>query len=402
MLDPGGYMESVLGGSQRVAHVLIVVVGSSRGAVVMKQLAGFMSEADALRSQLGLTFRIVDVPHVAQIVHEAVAHMPDVLVVLPNWKDTPEQVIAAFRAVFERHVRPLVVFMDTYDPTSSPHFGVLPFVDRYLKRSLLVDLSGYQREYQGGQVLSHHAATVLGVDLKGWHFGSALPLEHAHKLRSCWNFGIGSDFAMLLRRSIQFAPRWSRRIFDLNCRIGLSSAEASEETWYKASRLDAARVLKSMHRYRCTGDTRIGRRRYLFELLQSKIVFSPFGWGEVCFRDYEAVCAGCLLIKPDMSHLATSPNIFRPHETYIPVSWDYHNLARTVDDALANPERSANIAQHAREVMQKYYQERGFVQDLAQSLQGLCSMPDNQIATSSASHLSNDSLGTHPEAATTS
>ena len=30
---------------------------------------------------------------------------------------------------------------------------------------------------------------------------------------------------------------------------------------------------------------------------------SPFGFGEICYRDFEAMLNGACLIKPDVSHL---------------------------------------------------------------------------------------------------
>ena len=30
---------------------------------------------------------------------------------------------------------------------------------------------------------------------------------------------------------------------------------------------------------------------------------SPFGWGEICFRDFESIILGKLLIKPNCDHI---------------------------------------------------------------------------------------------------
>ena len=51
------------------------------------------------------------------------------------------------------------------------------------------------------------------------------------------------------------------------------------------------------------------------ELAQCGICFSPFGYGEVCWRDDEAVYSGALLINPGMSHMVTEPDVFVPGET---------------------------------------------------------------------------------------
>ena len=37
----------------------------------------------------------------------------------------------------------------------------------------------------------------------------------------------------------------------------------------------------------------------------SKISFSPFGWGELGVRDYEIILGGSLLVKPRMDHMQT-------------------------------------------------------------------------------------------------
>lgn len=90
--------------------------------------------------------------------------------------------------------------------------------------------------------------------------------------------------------------------------------------------------------------------------------FSPFGYGEVCWRDYEAVMCGALLIKPDMSHVETYPDIFRPHETYVPIRWDFSDLEEKVNYFLDNePERNA-ITQNAYSSLRNYFACDGFPQ----------------------------------------
>ena len=40
----------------------------------------------------------------------------------------------------------------------------------------------------------------------------------------------------------------------------------------------------------------------------SKIGLSPYGQGEICYRDVELMQFGTLMIKPDMSKIHTIPN----------------------------------------------------------------------------------------------
>ena len=54
-------------------------------------------------------------------------------------------------------------------------------------------------------------------------------------------------------------------------------------------------------------------------------MLSPFGWGEICYRDFEASLGGNLLLKPSMDHIDTWPNIYR-EDCYLKLDWDFSNL----------------------------------------------------------------------------
>jgi Glycosyl transferases group 1 len=104
---------------------------------------------------------------------------------------------------------------------------------------------------------------------------------------------------------------------------------------------------------------------YVRELRSSKTCFSPFGYGEICWRDIEAFAYGAVLIKPDMSHLETCPDIYVPGVTYLPVNWDFSNLQEVVDMALASPDLCRSIAQEAHRRITQYLQTARFVQDMS-------------------------------------
>jgi hypothetical protein len=93
----------------------------------------------------------------------------------------------------------------------------------------------------------------------------------------------------------------------------------------------------------------VSQKQYNREIAHSKIILSPFGWGELCFRDFEAVLSGALLLKPDMSHLETWPDVFSPGETYVPFSWDAEDLVEKGEYYLANEAERRRIAGNAWE-----------------------------------------------------
>ena len=76
------------------------------------------------------------------------------------------------------------------------------------------------------------------------------------------------------------------------------------------------------------------RRRFLAELRAAKLCFSPFGYGEICWRDIEAIACGAVLVKPDMAHLITRPDLYEDGVTYVACRWDYADLAEAMGAAV--------------------------------------------------------------------
>ena len=64
---------------------------------------------------------------------------------------------------------------------------------------------------------------------------------------------------------------------------------------------------------------------YLGEMYKYSSFISPFGWGEICFRDFESIILGKMLIKPNCDHIITWPNIYQD-DMYVPIDWEASNL----------------------------------------------------------------------------
>jgi len=77
-------------------------------------------------------------------------------------------------------------------------------------------------------------------------------------------------------------------------------------------------------------------QEYINVLYNSKVAISPFGMGELCFRDFECMQFGTIIIKPSMSMVNTIPNIYESNDTYLSVMYDWSNLNETVDYVLSN------------------------------------------------------------------
>jgi hypothetical protein len=125
-------------------------------------------------------------------------------------------------------------------------------------------------------------------------------------------------------------------------------------------RRDAYEAAASIKGHRVATEFGLSWRQYLAELRRSKLCFSPFGYGEVCWRDYEAMMTGSLLLKPDVSHLVTDPDVFVPGETYVPLAWDFSDLADKVDYYVRHEDERRTIAENAYNVIHRYVMEGRF------------------------------------------
>lgn len=99
---------------------------------------------------------------------------------------------------------------------------------------------------------------------------------------------------------------------------------------------------------------RIPLEEYYKKMYDSKIILAPFGFGEIAPRDLEAAVFGSVLLKPSMSHVETSPNIYIENETYISCKHDFSDLNEKIDYILSDYK---NIQEKLTENFRKKYVE---------------------------------------------
>jgi hypothetical protein len=86
---------------------------------------------------------------------------------------------------------------------------------------------------------------------------------------------------------------------------------------------------------------------YVKTMLDCDTVVSPWGWGEYCIRDYEALLAGCVLIKPDTSFSETWPELV-PNVHYLPINPDFSDLSERIEESFSSEWRNVKRRQDLR------------------------------------------------------
>ena len=105
---------------------------------------------------------------------------------------------------------------------------------------------------------------------------------------------------------------------------------------------------------------RLPFNEYMQILYQSKMALSPFGMGELCYRDFEIMDVGVAMLKPDMSCINTTPNPFVDGETYIKLKLDWSDLNESVLKFLDNQVELNRLVNNFRKVYKKEYSAHNF------------------------------------------
>lgn len=141
-------------------------------------------------------------------------------------------------------------------------------------------------------------------------------------------------------------PQWynynKNKKFDISAMFSPSQKDTFEHglnqsIFYKKHRDNVFKNINSKYSItKVENGIKYNLEEYYNRMFDSKIVIAPFGFGEIAPRDLESAMFGCVLIKADMSHIDTEPNIFTPYETYIPCKHDYSDLNEKIDYVLSD------------------------------------------------------------------
>lgn len=326
----------------------ILVIGERANTGFGEQFAPLTRHAAALRRAFGhvMRFRYGD-----EILAEGEAAFAgyQAAIFSLHFRLAPAQVdslVGTFRQWADRHSVALIHF-DGHDEQLIQYTSVPAMVDLYVKKHALADRVAYERSYVGRSNLTDYAASTFGFDFSR-DFVPRTPgmaAADAAKIKVGWNIALDDKIARLAGRLARQREPIERDI-DVMCRATVGEPGT---VMYAMRRPATAAMERLEGRFKVMSPTRrVGQDEYYREMLRSKMCVCPFGYGELCWRDFEAALCGCLILKPDMSHVEAAPDIFVPHQTYVPLAWDYSDLEEKVAYYLSRPQELERISSAAR------------------------------------------------------
>lgn len=242
-------------------------------------------------------------------------------------------------------------YFDRSSTAGSVITDIMPYVDKYYKTSLYTDKSNYYRDIYCNRLFSEYYFTNFMIEDKEPATTFAVDsADDIDKLELSWNTSLANysvygprlgalylkfPIASLLVPTSNFVPPSTTRPKSISCRMTVSYGY--ETVAYQRRRL--AEILVS----RLQAD-RIPKRAYFAELASSRSVLSPFGFSEINYKDFEVFISGALLIKPNMSHLTTWPDLYDAGRTFVSHSWDLTDLENVIEDIDDNYDQYVEIA----------------------------------------------------------
>jgi glycosyl transferase family 1 len=314
--------------------------------------------ATLLQDRLGVVFRFMRLAEGMRLERSIVSQFHILGLKFSFQARDPSQIVARFREQLSGTNTKLVYF-DGDDDVCVQWPAVLRLVDLYVKKGVFADTENYLRPFVGKSNLTDYVSKEYGTSFEKMDIPKSGVLESADltKLHLGWSTAL-DDRHVDLFNEVKLSLS-SRKDVDILCRASVPQDWSFPLRNAVVSKLEPMcadyRVIMSLP------TTRVPRRQYYDELLRSRVCVSPFGYGEVCGRDIEAITCGCLLIKPNMSHIRSHPDVFVPGETYVPVRWDYADLAEKCAYYLDREAERVRIASNVYQVLANYYRDNSFV-----------------------------------------
>ena len=222
------------------------------------------------------------------------------------------------------------------------------------------------------QLLKNREDYKTPTSFNKWFFKSGSDLDLGYDISeetwdkiklSGWNLGyfMGDQFRPTTQKWHSICPN---KTIDLCAIFNANHPPSSDHfaenaSLYTNHRTGAWNMIGDNPGYNFVKD-RLPFQEYINTLYQSKMSLSPFGQGEVCYRDFEIFEFGVVMLKPTMERVNTKPNPYIANETYIPVDLDWKNLNEIVMKMLDNSDKLSYIIDNSRKVYDELYSANNF------------------------------------------
>jgi hypothetical protein len=262
-----------------------------------------------------------------------------------------------------------LIWFDNSDGTGTTDFDIIPYVDTFLKKQVLKEKNKYTVKNKENVRIWLPSSVQSEYNRDTSYEYIACPENDLFKIKISWNIGfcdyrfsnptIANYFSLMFPNlfGIKTAKsNFEKKDIDLHNR-GNASYDNMVYSYQRNIVISQIEEIKKEFKDKnIIAQGFIKRSEYYNELRRAKIVLSPFGWGEVCYRDFEIILADSLMLKPSMDHLDTYPNVYFDN-TYIKLQWDLSDLKEVISKIFSNPDMVKDITSRVKDIYVREYND---------------------------------------------
>lgn len=261
---------------------------------------------------------------------------------------------------------PKVIWFDCNDGSGWLRSYIFPFVDLYTKDQLMKDVNYYQKQHPVGVAHRDYVVENFGIPDSKKSKGP-LSAEDTMKLRVSWNRTfrnwkfwnkplINNFLGLIYKKGYYFSftqPDLAKRSKIIPYRMNYWPKHPTIKWWREQTYEKLSYVVAKTKTHKLNPPERIRKKKFYQEMKNAVVTISPFGLGEICYRDFEAFIHGSLLFKPSMNHVKTFPDLYKDGLTYIAHAWDFSDFEDKLEEILTHPEYYEEIASEGQKRFRK-------------------------------------------------
>ncbi len=269
-------------------------------------------------------------------------------------------------------------WFDMRDSAGTTQFEVLPYVKKYIKKSYYKNKNLYSIKMSGGRYYTDFYINKYQLKDTNEYQIKLLDKRYESKLILGWNIGVAFFFnylenssfdyykellnckfskKKLFSKKLNFQNNWNNddKKTDVFCLMNKKFSRAS--VGFQRNLLQ--NKLSKLKNITITNNIRLNKRKYYKTLINSKVSTGAYGWGEVCYREFEAIRCGTAFMFPNMSNIDTWPNIYLDGVTYISYDLDFNNFEEKLNELVFNLKLRKELVSNSQEILQKTHTELG-------------------------------------------
>lgn len=273
-----------------------------------------------------------------------------------------------------------IIWFDLKDSAGNLQREIFPYLKKYVKNQVYRELSWYNKEFYRDRYFSDFYQNKYKIEK--YDFSPNYPkLQEIelNKIHLGWNIGVGRYFDILNKSIFQkyydiLKLKINKKsLVNLNNTLKFYNFNKKNLNFFFQGNLRETTQKQSIHFCRQKiikiltekfnfnfQNERLNHKNFLDKLRNSKISIGAFGWGEVCYREFEAAMMGTAVFFPNISYLKTWPNIYEANNHYHPFKLDFSDFESQLILLINDENLREKLVINSQNEMKKVYSDIGF------------------------------------------